>query len=390
MSIWNVCLTHHPRYAGLYRAVNDFARACGGPILSFDATASTTSIDHRSGIYALAVKGWSTTGPHWIPRRVQTEAAELLTGADGIVAHSLFRAHCRFVVHWARRTGKPYWVVPHGCLDPWGLGNRRLAKRLWLDIEGQRTFTTARGVFFATGREMAKAEPWIGDARSIVTPWPVEQPDPGQQADRRRTFRDIHHIPSDSRVLLFVGRLHSMKRPRELIDAFRVAALPACHLVIVGMDGDITSDSLERYAGRPEQSRVHVVGPLHGDDLAASMAASDTFVSLSYRENFGYAVADALAAGLPVILSDGHDLAHDLPLCGAGPGSCGWLVTDDSITIAATAMRAFSSAPTPEIAEMGRVAETLARDRFSRRAFHRAVEAEVNGGRTSTCTIPHA
>lgn len=378
MAVWNVCLAHHPRYAGLHRAVVDFARACEGPILSFDPTASEDSVAGESRVHVLAVKSWPPNGPFWLSAQTRNKASALLQQADGLIVHSLFRAHCDFAVDWAGQTRKPYWSVPHGCLDPWGLARRRLAKRIWLDRPGVRFFSRCRGVFFSSRREHEKAQQWIGSSRVAVMPWPVDSPGRNERSSGREAFRLKHGIPQDARALLFVGRLHSMKRPRELIDAFAAAAVPGCHLIVVGMDGDLGRDKLEHHAAPLGAAGIHIVGPLHGEDLSACIAAADGFISLSNRENFSYAMADALAAGLPVILSPGHDLAHELPMQNVAPGSCGWLLSDGAVATAACAIRAFVNADSLVLESMGRTAADWARAYLGRDRFAGALLAKLH------------
>jgi len=374
---WNLCLSHDVKYAGLFRSVNDFANASNGSILSLDPTASADSFGPSGRVHVVALKTWTSNGPYWIPGAAREKAFKLLEAASGVIVHSLFRAHCDLVVEWAQRTRKPYWSVTHGCLDPWGLARRRVAKRLWLERSGVPFFRHCRGVFFSTERERLKAEPWIGEARSIVTPWPVELADAAGRDAKRGLFRSSHGIASDARVLLYVGRLHSMKRPAELIDAFAQAAMPNCDLLIVGMNGDLTKEQLCRHAAKRGGSRIRLMGPLYGDELAACLAASDAFVSLSHRENFGYAAADALAAGLPVILTPGHDLAYEFSATGVGPNSCGWLLPDDSVASAAIAIREFAGLPMAALGAMGQEAAAWARSHLSRRTFASAVMSEL-------------
>jgi glycosyltransferase involved in cell wall biosynthesis len=380
MNVWNVCLEHHHRYAGMHRAVEDFARACGGPIMSFDATAADDSVDPAGRVHVVGVKGWPPDGPYWLSRAQASTAAQLLREADGVVVHSLFRAHCGFIAGWARGHGKPFWIVPHGCLDPWGLARRRLAKRIWLAMAGRRAFAGCAGLIFSTTRERDKAAAWIGRARTLVTAWPVDPPGEAEHGRLRAGFRERYRIPADARLLLSVGRLHSMKRPRELIDAFDAAGAPNCHLVMVGMDGNITAAALRRQALALGASRVHVVGPLYGDDLTASLAAADGFMSLSHRENFGYAVADALAAGLPVMLTPGHDLAHDVPLGPNDPSACGWMVAGDPVASARDAIRTFAALSAQDLHRRGAAARAWASEHLGRDRFERALRAEIAAG----------
>jgi glycosyltransferase involved in cell wall biosynthesis len=118
------------------------------------------------------------------------------------------------------------------------------------------------------------------------------------------------------------------------------------------MEEGITRAELEAQVPAAMRGRVHVVGPLAGESLAAAFQASDGFISLSHRENFGYSFAEALAYGLPAIVSAGHDLAHEL----VGPHGefpCGWLVDGDVTGRAVEAIREWSTAPAARLAAMG-------------------------------------
>lgn len=354
MRSYNVCAEHQPAHAGLYRGIRDFARALDGDVLSFDG------IDLRPGIgVSPPTVHRIRAGEGWLARRVLAvdsaaahEGAAAAAGADLLVVHSLFRAHAPWTRDWALRHGRPYWVVPHGCLDPAGLARRSAAKRLWLWQYGRGLFTDAHSIIFATQRERAKAASWIrkrhgaadGKSRSegVVLPWPVEIPSLAGMDQARETFRRRYGIPEAAPILLFVGRLHTTKRPREAIAAFATANPPNANLVVVGMDENLTRAGLEAEVPVVVADRVHIVGEIRGDALAEAWLAADGYISLSAKENFGYTAADALAHGLPVILSPGHDLAYELPGAKGGRLDCGWLLPDDSLQSAGEAIRQWS------------------------------------------------
>jgi glycosyltransferase involved in cell wall biosynthesis len=105
-----------------------------------------------------------------------------------------------------------------------------------------------------------------------------------------------------------------------------------------------------------------------GADLVAAHLAGDGFISLSFQENFGYAAAEAVAYGLPVILSPGHDLAHEMPALD-GRFACGWLLGDNAQATAVAAIREWAGASDGALAAAGGVgrswaAETLPFERF--------------------------
>lgn len=339
-AFWNVCLTHDPALAGLYRGINDFSRALDAPILSFD--------DGRRPRGELAATDGAVRIPcgpgrlardcHIMPRRAASEAEALLESAELVVVHSMFRAHAPWAARWAVAHRRRYWSVPHGCLDPWGLSHRGLAKRTWLTLHGRQFLAGAERIVFSSQRARDKALPWVRGDRAVVVHWPMDCPRLDDRDQQRQRFREQHGIPAEAPVLLFVGRLHRVKRPLETVRHFCAAAGARAHLVMVCMNGEITKADLAGMIPAAATDRVHVVGPLAGTDLAAAYLASDGFVSLSFQENFGYAAAEALAYGLPVILSPGHDLAYELPREPAGRLACGWLLPDDSVAAATQAI----------------------------------------------------
>ena len=350
----NICLTHEPALAGLYRAVNDFARALDAPVVSFDdGRHDRAALTERDGARRIACgPGWLARDCHVMPATAARAAAAALGAADLLIVHSLFRAHAPWAAAEARRRDGRYWSVPHGCLDPWGLSQRGLAKRAWLTAAGRAFLANAERIVFSTRRAREKARPWVGgqssgggrasgdlDGQSVVVHWPVEPPAAADGDAARERFRARHGIPHDRPLLLFVGRLHAVKRPLETVRAFCRAAGGEAHLAVVGIDGDVTLEDVRRAVPPACGGRVHACGPLEAADLADAYAASDAFISLSFQENFGYAAAEAVCRGLPVILSPGHDLAHELPRETGGERlACGWLLPDDSAAAAEQAI----------------------------------------------------
>jgi glycosyltransferase involved in cell wall biosynthesis len=330
---WNVCVAHTPQHAGLYRGIEDFRRALDGRILSFDdARRTMLAADDRREVVRVACSGTPLHRCcHLLSQSAAQDAAAAVSDADLLIAHSMFRAHCGWTRQWARRHRRRYWAVPHGCLDPQGMARRGIWKRLWMWSQGSAFLRDAERLVFATQRELDKALPWLprdrGRDYAAVVHWPVPLPALDGRDHARTDVRHRLGIGNDERILLFVGRLHSTKRIRETVDAFCTADPAGCHLAIVGMDGDLTTAQVAAAVPAEFRRRVHVVGELVGQALADMWLAADGYISLSMKENFGYSCAEALAYGLPVILSPGHDLAAELPM-GSGRLACGWWLPD--------------------------------------------------------------
>lgn len=154
----------------------------------------------------------------------------------------------------------------------------------------------------------------------------------GVDASRRRTLREVLGVQSDMTLFLYVGRLEEHKGLTVLITAFRQVSsvLPGSALLLVG-DGAQRED-LEQSAR--DCLGLHFAGRLDGSALLDAYAAADVFVLPSRFEPWGLVVNEAMAAGLPVIVSDRVGCIDDLVL----PEETGLVVEAERIDALAVAM----------------------------------------------------
>ena len=123
------------------------------------------------------------------------------------------------------------------------------------------------------------------------------------------------------RIVLFLGRVHPKKRPDIAIEAFALAAhrLPDAILVIAGPGKPAYVESLKRLAdARGVGARVHFTDLLQGDVPYSAFRSASLFLLPSLQENFGIAVAEALAAGCPVVESRHVDIHPEIEQQRAG------------------------------------------------------------------------
>lgn len=374
---FNICLTHSPAYGGIFRAVQDFSLALNAPILSFDdGRAAFPPVEPGPAVHRVRCgAGWLHRDCHWLSHAARHEAEQIVCDSDLLIVHSLFRAHAAWASRVVERTGGGYLAVPHGCLDPWGLSQRWLAKRLWLRTVGSRYLARARYVVFATRRERDKAAPYVPASRAVVVPWPVEVQAHVDRPGARFRLRTRLGVPAESLVLLFVGRLHSMKRLPATIDLFCTNHRAPWHLVIAGMDGDTTRERLRTMIPHSFRDRVHLVGEVSGDQRADAYAGSDAFVSFSYRENFGYAMAEAASFGLPLLVSEGHDLAHDMPMSGDRSFAAGWMVPTHGPSEWVAAITALLTSSVAERSARGQCGQEFVGRNLSFAGFRQALAA---------------
>jgi len=149
-------------------------------------------------------------------------------------------------------------------------------------------------------------------------------------------------------VLLFVGRLVPEKGLTFLLPAFKEAqaSLPNLHLVLVG-DGPLR-EKLQSYCAVNSLKNVRFVGFVEPDQLPGYYAAAHALVLPSVRETWGFVVNEAMACGLPVIVSSEVGAANEIVLNNVN----GFVVpAGDSQSLAAAIVRLFRNLSTA--ADMG-------------------------------------
>jgi glycosyltransferase involved in cell wall biosynthesis len=226
---------------------------------------------------------------------------------------------------WRRYAGSavPYFVFPHGMLDPWFKETfplKHLKKWLYWPWAEYRVLRDAAAVIFTSEEEclLARKSFWLYSAREKILPLGVETP-PTASAEVRDKFFERYPELRDKRVLLFLGRLHPKKGCDILIDAFAQVADDSVALVLAGPDQVGWQAELQQRAEQLKVStRVIFPGMLQGEMKRAALAAADAFVLPSHQENFGMAVVECLAAGLPVLISNRINIWREIDQDRAG------------------------------------------------------------------------
>ncbi|MEM9423014.1 MAG: glycosyltransferase family 4 protein, partial [Pseudomonadota bacterium] len=121
-------------------------------------------------------------------------------------------------------------------------------------------------------------------------------------------FRKRFNLPTTSPVVLFLARLLPEKGLTDLLEAWEIVTrrLPKAHLVIVG-DGELAP-----VVQAASSDRLHSLGRLSGEDVWQAYAAADVFVSPSHNEGWGLTVNEAMAADVPVIITESFGCIADL------------------------------------------------------------------------------
>ena len=349
-----------PEDGGPYKSVRLFAKALKAKVFSFSTGAEKSSAEQDDQ----SIVHFDVRGHHYYGSRVQTQLDRHMQGISLISSHKIFRWSNIAVRRVARRRKIPYWVVPHGSMDPWVFSYGRLIKRVWWFVVGRRYFASAAAIICATERERDKLSLRYHGQNCEVVYWPVDVLNVESKQDARNRLRAKLGISADDKLLIYLGRYHSMKRPLDVLKRFSQAEIQSTHLLFVGIDGDITADDIRRHVQIEGIQNVHVQGAAFGEEKNDLLLGADGYVSFSCRENFNHSAAEALAAGLPVILSHGNDLGGSLVDVG-----CGWWLQRDTPGEEISVLREFDSLTAGDLSKMGERGRSWVRENLSFEEF---------------------
>ena len=229
----------------------------------------------------------------------------------------------------ARSAGVPYIVRPLGTLDPWSLGRKRWRKQVLLHLSGRRLLGGAAAMHYTTLDEQMRAERSLRLPEGVVIPLGIED----------ALFQNPA-TPASSKAVVSLGRLHPKKGLEVLIGAFHqtvASGLVQGWSLIIAGDGEPTyvADLQRLAAAGPGHSAITFVGWVDGERRTGLLRGASLFALASHQENFGLAVAEAMACGVPPIVTPGVNLAPDIASAAAG-----WVVGRDTDALATTMLTA--------------------------------------------------
>lgn len=197
---------------------------------------------------------------------------------------------------------KPYFVRPHGSLDPFDLQKRALLKKVLGPFYVRSLLKNAAGVVCTASLEAERLVTYGADPKRIVMTLPVPQM---AEHGNGQGFRLKHRIPADAQVVLFLSRVDYKKGLDFLIPALRrlKREFPKLWFVLAGTGSPEFLADL-RHGLASVREFTSEVGFLSGHDKLDAFAAADAFVLPSLNENFGIVLIEAMHAGLPLLISD--------------------------------------------------------------------------------------
>ncbi|MBD6617937.1 glycosyltransferase [Komarekiella sp. 'clone 1'] len=278
----------------------------------------------------------------------------------------------------------PLVVSPHGMLESWSLKHSRMKKWLaWLVYE-QKNLMSAT-VFHVTSAEEAMSVRRLGFQQPIaLIPTGVDLADFNEQP-KKEVLTQLFPQLSDQKWLLFLSRLHSKKGIDNLLQVWQKleSQFSDWHLILAGPDLTGYQAKLELLVEQLNLSqRVTFTGMLSGKAKISALCNADLFVLPTHSENFGIAIAESLAYGVPVITTKGTPW-QDLERY-----ECGWWIEDNQQALLMALVEAMKM-PASERQVMGLRGKNLVETKYSWNAIAENMASVyhwiLSGGEPPSC-----
>mgnify|MGYP000170255720 CR=1 FL=1 len=295
---------------------------------------------------------------------------------DAVIVNGLWQYNGLAVQQALGNSKVPYFVFSHGMLDPWFKHNyplKHLKKWLYWPWGEYRVLRDARAVIFTCEEErlLARQSFWLYRVKETVTAFGTSTPPPNG-GELAQQFLAARPLLQGKRIALFLSRIHEKKGCDLLIAAFaRVADRDErLHLVMAGPDQTGWTASLKVQADKLGIAhRISWLGMLQGDAKWGAFFAAEVFCLPSHQENFGIVVAEALACGKPVLISNKVNIWREIELDKAG------FVDEDTAAGTERSLQRWLALDAPAYMQMTEQASGCFARRFHiRRAAERLVE----------------
>jgi glycosyltransferase involved in cell wall biosynthesis len=245
--------------------------------------------------------GYSPKLWHWLKQNAER--------FDAVIVNGIWQYHSLAVRNALKHSGRPYYVFTHGMLDPWFKRTfplKHIKKWLYWPWAEYRVLRDAQGVLFTSEEErrLARQSFWLYRCREVVLGYGITPPPPPEPGN---LFLQEHPHLENKRLWLFLGRVHMKKGCDQLIRSFALVAdqHPDLHLVMAGPDPTHWRPALEKLSRSCGiANRISWPGMLTGRLKWDAFRAAEVFWLPSHQENFGLAIAEAMACGVPALISN--------------------------------------------------------------------------------------
>lgn len=309
----------------------------GGPVVSVhtlnkwlvklgvDVTVYTTNVDgdkklgvplHKEvdidGVkifyFPLTFRAWEYS------RAMHCALAEHIKNFDAVHITSVFLSVSLLGAYYAKKYKKPFIISPRGNFMKQTYGSKSLKKEVYTHLIETFALKSASAVHFTSEVEKRDyIETKLPSKKTIVIPNPFEDENPDPV--RSNLFCSKWGIKEDTEIVLFVGRLNWVKGFDTLIPAFAevLKERPNAVLVIAGPDeAGYGAKIKSQISNLKINEKVIFTGLISGKEKEAALRESNIFVLSSFSESFSMATVEAMAAGLPVVITKGVAISEEI------------------------------------------------------------------------------
>lgn len=227
--------------------------------------------------------------------------------------HALFSPVTSAAAAICRQKKLPYILRPLGTLDPADLRKKKFLKKIYAAVLERSNIAGTSALHFTSNQEAKVSERFGVKTRDIILPNGVTP----SISPSEENIRSKYQIPENVPIILFMSRIDPKKGLDLLIPALERIQTQGLdfHFILAGanpQDPNYEASIRTQIENSALHPHTTITGFVTGASKSALLQASDIFVLPSYYENFGIAVAEAMVAGKPVVISDSVHIWHDI------------------------------------------------------------------------------